>query len=539
MSEKAKALLEKVKGAFKKLSKKVIIFAVSALVVIAAVIVIVLNNRPYAMLVTGVSSDEASSIVGLLESLGATDYKIENNDTILVPKEQVDGLKAKLLLEGYPQTGFSYSSYYDHVGALSTESERSKSWLIATQQNMSSVIRMFDNVKDAQVQIAPGEDRGYILDSGNVVDTKAYVFVTMEGTSKLTNKQANAIRSLVTHGVEGLKIDQVVITDSLGNTYGSGETAADDEASALKLRLQEEWENKIRTEVMQVLTPVFGAENVRVGVNCVVELSKSTENRTDVYLPPWAQDGSTDGAGIKGSERYDYYVGRPGEEGAGGVVGSTTNSDLPTYVEDVAEPDGTETVISGGSQIDYDNSRSEKHIENSTGVLTDCTVAVTLNSRTAQNVDLDELRRHVARAAGIHGTIDEMTGREYLDDKVSVVQMDFYEPPIVFNGGLNGTTWLLIGVAAGLLLLILLLVIFLIRRKKKKAAEEEQLEGMDELLAAVEQQQNMGQSGADVMSLQSEKNMELRKDIRQFANDNPEIAAQMIHHWLRGGEEDG
>ena len=46
-------------------------------------------------------------------------------------------------------------------------------------------------------------------------------------------------------------------------------------------------------------------------------------------------------------------------------------------------------------------------------------------------------------------------------------------------------------------------------------------------------------AGADVMSLQTEKSMELRKDIRQFANDNPEIAAQMVRGWLRGGEMNG
>ena len=33
--------------------------------------------------------------------------------------------------------------------------------------------------------------------------------------------------------------------------------------------------------------------------------------------------------------------------------------------------------------------------------------------------------------------------------------------------------------------------------------------------------------------------MELRKNVRQFAQNNPEIAAQMIKTWLRGGEENG
>ena len=31
--------------------------------------------------------------------------------------------------------------------------------------------------------------------------------------------------------------------------------------------------------------------------------------------------------------------------------------------------------------------------------------------------------------------------------------------------------------------------------------------------------------------------MLLRQDIRKFAESNPEIAAQMLKNWLRGGEE--
>jgi len=44
------------------------------------------------------------------------------------------------------------------------------------------------------------------------------------------------------------------------------------------------------------------------------------------------------------------------------------------------------------------------------------------------------------------------------------------------------------------------------------------------------------QEGADIMNLQTEKSMELRKDVRKFAEDNPEIAAQMVKSWLREGD---
>ena len=46
-------------------------------------------------------------------------------------------------------------------------------------------------------------------------------------------------------------------------------------------------------------------------------------------------------------------------------------------------------------------------------------------------------------------------------------------------------------------------------------------------------------AGADIMEMNAEKSMELRKVVRQFAQNNPEIAAQMIKGWLRGEEDNG
>ena len=41
------------------------------------------------------------------------------------------------------------------------------------------------------------------------------------------------------------------------------------------------------------------------------------------------------------------------------------------------------------------------------------------------------------------------------------------------------------------------------------------------------------------MSLKSEKSMELRRDIRKFADENPEVAAKMVRILLKGEENDG
>ena len=538
MSEKIKKLWEAVKTRLKKVSKKAYIIIGVVVVVLAAALTFALNNKPYNVLFTGVSPSEASSILSFLEGQGVTDYKVENNDTILVPKGKEDALKARLVMEGYPQSGYAYSTYYDHVGSLSTESERNNAYLLFLQESISNVIRNFDNVKDAKVFITRGEDRGYVLDSGNVVDATAAVQVTMNGAAKLSNQQAEGIRNLVSHAVQGLEIGSVIITDTMGNTFTAVDEYSNSDSSALKLRLEEAYQNKIRTDVLQALTPFFGEDNVRVSVNCQVEVSQRTVNSRDVQLPEWAQDGSTGGKGIIGSRIYEYYVGLPGNETAGGVVGTTTNSDLPEYVERGADTDGTELEVSGSGQTDYDNPWTETSVIYTAGYLKDCTVAVSVNADAAGGMDSDTIRTHVARAAGIAGTVDPVTGEEYLADKISVVTNKFYSPEVILpNTGIPVPAWILYAAAGGLLLfLILLIVILRIRKKRKKKAEKDR--ELDELLASAGFPQAAAPTaGADVMALQTEKGMELRKEVRQFASDNPELAAQLIRGWMRGGDD--
>ena len=88
MGDKVKDFLEKAKGLLKRLPKKIIIIAAAVLAVVIVAAVVVLGNKPYAVLVTEVSNEEAVTIMNLLDEMGVTDYRLEGNDTILVPESQ-------------------------------------------------------------------------------------------------------------------------------------------------------------------------------------------------------------------------------------------------------------------------------------------------------------------------------------------------------------------------------------------------------------------------------------------------------------------
>lgn len=556
MNEKIKSYLDKGKTALGKVSKKIWIIAAVVIVLIAAGLTIFLNNRPYEVLVTGSNNTELSAIMSWLDSQGYQDYRLEG-DTILAPAAQAANIKARMLMAGYPQTGYNYSTYYDHVSSLSTESERNNAYLHDLQDRMGAVIRNLEGVRDAQVFITPGSNGSYVLDSGNVTAATASVMLTMGNNQKLSNQQAAAIRALISRGVQGLQVDSIEIIDNWGNRYGASGVTADDEASALKIRLEEEYENKIRTDIMQMLAAVYGEDNVRTTVNCTVEVSNSTIDEHDVYLPEWADNGETNGAGIIGKRIYSYVWDDEGEGTVGGTVGTTTNSDIPTEVERDPAIEGDETRQEGHGQIDYNNPTKETHTVRTAAYLTDCSVTVTINSATAGDVNLDEIRSHVAVAANIvPQTTEEMTAEQYLASKVSVLAQPFYgsQSDGQDNRGdtiLSGVSdWVVYAAAAGLLLFILLLAIILIvvnKRKKKKeeeaaAAAELEQEGeptLAEVLAEAGLPQTEPIGGADVMNIHTERSMELRKDIRQFADENPEVAAQMLKSWLKGEDDDG
>lgn len=545
MKEKAKALFDKTKERLKSVSKKIwiAIAAVLVVLIVAIAMALTLNQTEYAVLVTQVSDTEASKILNFLSEQGVTNYKVEDGNTVLVPAGQESALKARILMADLNQTG---NYYTENLSAFSTNEERLAVEKTALELKIAGVIRNFPNVVDATVNITPGENRAYILDSNNVIQASAGVILTMVEGEMLTEEQAASIQQFISNSVQGLEIESVSISDTAGNIYLTGD-ALNGDASAMKIQLQQAWENRTNTNIKKVLDPIFGEDNVKVAVTCEVEVDRITEQRTEIRLP----EGAEDGRGIVSSERGSYYVGRPEEGLPGGVVGTESNSDLVESVEAGALPQNGDTMIAGDKQIDYENSRSEFQIDSiGAGRVTDCTVAVTINSRTAGDFDVEDIRRHVARAAKIQGELDPVTGEEILDSKISVLAMEFYDPNVGLQPGLEPGgffeehMWIVIAAGVGLLLFIILLTVILLLRRKKRKQQQEQEErerrDMEAMMAAAGLGENgEAAAGADVMELEMERSMELRKDIRQFASDNPEIAAQMIKTWLKGGDGNG
>lgn len=545
---KLKDLWEKVKGFFAKLNKKTrILLGVCAAVILVLIVAaaLLLNRKEYAVLCSSLTASETSSVISFLSDNGVTDYRI-NNDQILVPKGREEQLQIQLVTSRTLNSGYFYETYFNKTGTFSTEAERKEAMRIATQEKLEAMIRQLDGIRDAQVIISLGTQRTYVLDP-QTSESTATVLVTPDGNQLLSAGTVETIRYMVSHSVQALNIGDVTISDTNNNVYndttsGTGQMA---DANALKLQFEQSTNNQVRTQVLNVLEPIYGKGNVTVAVNTTADMSRKVIEDTDYRQP----EGSVEGGGLIGHEEWFWVRGIDGTTAEGGTVGTSTNSDIPYYPDYVPPGTGTGDYDSGSGQKDHQISSTVTQQEVWAGTITGVKVAVTINqdARNSGSVGLEQLTRQVAVAAGIG------TDPELMDSCVNVLIAPFdvntpdAGPDGFFVRLLAGIPdWMILAAIGGVVLFILLLIVILLlrrRAKKKRLAKQAALEA--EMRAAEEAEAAAAAAaviaaaptgGADIMEVNTEKSMELRKAVRQFAQNNPEIAAQMVKSWLKGDD---
>ncbi|MCI9490481.1 flagellar basal-body MS-ring/collar protein FliF [Lachnospiraceae bacterium 48-42] len=539
--DQLKELVEKLNSR----TKKIIIIGVAALIVGAVIIALILNNQPYETLFTGLGQEEAQQITQKLQEDGV-DFKYDGDSEILVKKDVLDQTKAALVQEGYPKNGFTYDTFKDNAGMMTTDSDKNTYKLYELQDRIGATIRCFEGVKDAKVTIALGEESKYVLSDDEGEGPSASVFVTMEGGGSPTTEQVAGIQRLVAKSVAGMELTEVVVLDGEGNDVS---VDADGNSSSVNGSDVEEIarviERQISNNVVKVLGPIYGRDNVKVSARAKINM-ENLVRETITYNTPEKID-EEDKTGIVSKE--DLYTERAGGGNtAGGVAGTETNADTAEYNTD---SNNNNTGASSESvSREYLVNQIKEQGQVSPGALDDLTVSVAINGEGYGSLRESQLLALVGNAAGI-AAADQR-------EKITVVSAPFSEGSDDEEETKNGFVrfvesvplWVFI-VAAVLLVLLLALLIFLLIRRRRRAEEEaEELAAAEE--AAMEEGAVEGLLGdldtgeeevfdlnKELQEIKNDRGMELKRSVREFAEQNPEIAAQLLKNWLNGGGGDG
>ena len=527
MNEKLKEYWQQMKKFTASMNKKtknlIVIFLVMA-VTISAVAALLLNQRPYTLLFGGLTQEETAEITAKLQDMGVPS-KTENGGNILVPKQDEANLKATFLAEGYPKSGFTYDVFRNNVDLMTTDFEKQAYLLFDLQNRMESTIRLLDGVQDAKVTIALPEKNSYVMDDTAGKASASVVIIAKSG-AQMTQEQATSIKRLVAGGIDGLSPDDVVLLDDGGYELAAGSGSGQGDLTKVKLELEKEIETHSRNKILALLEPIFGIGKVKISVKSTLDLAKSITESIN-YQP------SVDNQGVISKGTAIIEGGSSAGE-IGGIPGAESNADIPIY----PSIDGTsQGAIGGSSQLNYDYlvSQVKEQVQKDAGGISDLTVAIVINGDTPMPAQQEgKLINLVANAAGI----EEVDAAK----KITVLTMPFVEEAAVNPAspevGLGEIPFWYFLVAGGLALVLFVLLFVLLKGKKKKRKIEEDdflvddTTMQDEVMKEIKHMERT--KGKEL-----EKEQQMRKQTQDFSRSNPEIAAQLIRSWLKGGDAHG
>lgn len=495
-----------------------VLAGIAGILLVSLVIVLILNYKNYALLYNGVSTQENAQILVTLREMNI-EPRISNTGAIYVEEKQIGKVRMQLAEKGFEGNTFDYS-IYNQGSMTSTQAERNQRLIFQTQDRLQDTIKVYDEVEAAVVTISSPQPSIYVLQDASPPPS-ANVTVKLKPGRSLTASQVQAILNLVRTSVPGLTEDNIAVSDGNGDlkyltdTYQGG--------SASKLDLTEKVNRAIRDRLLEMLYPVYGRDNIVLEVHSVLDTDRRTSQRTEYF--PYDEDNPD-------LSLRDYEeITREKIGGAAGpvegVVGANDNIDVPQYQARDVDVEDADSYVAR-DVIDYlVGSLREEVVREGYIVTEDTSVAVIVNTNDLSSAQRSQLIDSVSKASGIPA------------DNVSVQNVQFLGLPEYVTPapqGLTPTEILVISLIGFLALAIIITMIVMAVSKKRReaalAAEAAALAEYDESALL----DIMGQEEAfEPIVIPETQETKLKAQIRDLADSDPEIVAQLLKSWLISG----
>lgn len=516
--DRIKSYLSLVVSKWNGLSKpqKIIIVGSGMALVFSFLLLLLWARTPqYVPLFTNLDPKDASAIVEELKKTNVPYELTDEGKTILVPMDKVYSLRIQLAGAGLPTQGVVGFEIFEKPKFGLTTFQEQVNYLRALEGELTRTIMNLEAVELAKVNIVLPQPRLYVEEQKA---TTASVLVKLKPGAKLSVEQIKAIVHLVSHSVEGLSPDDVVVVDTQGNVltdmlreeYVIRET---ERVSTLQKEIEGLYERELEGKLKSMLEKVFGPGRAVAKVKVEIDLSKR-EIKRETFKPVVGSSGIVRSE-QNIEEQYKGTVAPPA-----GVPGTQTN--IPGY--QVPARRGEEVAYTKTENIrNYEISKEEEKEVAAPGKIKRMSVSVVVDAK-LDPTQLQDLKNAVAAAVGY----DPNRG-----DEIVVQSMEFNVAylkeleeelkakerfRLMLTLGIMGA---LVGLGVGYLLW---------RRWRKRKLEEEAKRAAEE--APAEKRPTLEEMLAHPeLFLEEERVVEI-EDLRGFAVRHPEEVARVIKSWL-------
>ena len=566
MNEWLKKTIERIKNLWSKWSgvQKVVFFGIIAAVVLGLILLIAFSASPSMtpLITTPITDENMLSRISMRLDEENVPHEITVDGRVMVDdKKTAQRMVAVLAREDLIPPEASPWDVFKMDRWTLTDFERNVNLRQAITKNLELHIEALDDVDSAEVTVVLPEDTLFTEDQNPVT---ASIIITPRPGSDIaeSRNKIEGIVKLVRFAVEGLREENIVITDYNGTTLNDFEGLADVDRLELARRemaTKQDLEKRYKKEVLDELKAIYGEKRVKlINVDITLDMGKKTVE-TEEHFPitmvkdnpstPYSEEEVIKSITISENTVNERFRGTGfNPEGPPGQEGQTPPAykDLEGLVGEYSNERQTRNEV-----VNTRNMYEEK----SPWIIERISVAVAIDGiwrwqydekgevllnpdgsiqREYTPVEDEELRKAqtlVEHAIGYNRDRGDTVTVQHLQfDRTAQFEVE----DDIFRRQARIRQMLLYGlIALGVLVIGFLVFRFISREieRKRKLREEElarQHQAMRE--AAL---RSAEEDGLDVeMSVEDRARLEMQENAINMAREHPEDVAQLIRTWL-------
>jgi len=375
--------------------RKIQLAILSVVVVALAIFVVSMLTRTNWVRVPIADQATAPQVYAALQEMGIP-TNVRGN-IIEVPEERLGDAQMRLREQGLlGVSDFDLGIMSEASGFGVTDNHARRLYDAQTAENIRTQLLQSPRIQNALVIVNSGETSPFRIQT-NARQATATVMLTLIGGERLSRGEVTAIGEIIRGAVPGIEYNNISITDNELNFYSLGEVGDDLEEligqrNALKNRLIEQ----LQRQVMEMLAPVYGAQNVQVQPHVKLNFDVIVTERVE-FEPPVA--GELEGI-VRSMEEIYEHSRRWGD--AEGIPGTDSNN-MGTVEYPWGPLNEDDYYRRSVLSRNYEINETRVRIEHEQGDIEELSIAVLINSEIegVEQEYTEEVTDLVARAIGV------------------------------------------------------------------------------------------------------------------------------------------
>ena len=374
--------------------RKIQLGIISAVVIVLSIIIVSILTRTEWVRLPLTDPNTAPQVYSALFEMGVP-RKVEDG-YIMIPKDRLGDVQMQLRDQGLlGSTTFSDDILAGASGFGITDQHARILYDRQRGEEIATTLMQSARIQNALVIVNSGERSPFRIHS-NARSATASIFLTLSGGGMLTRLEAQAIGEHVKSSIPGIEYQDISIIDQDINYYPVGEVIETLDETIGYRNAQQTWlMEQIQSQLVQLLTPVYGRNNFTVQPNVRLNWDKTVTESVE-FAPPVA--GELEGM-LRSHEELFERARR--WQDAEGIPGTDSNA-MGTTQYPYGDWDTWDDYMKSMSSKNYEMNEIRQRIEHEEGSIAYLSVAVVINGD-MEGVDqeyTEEVRDLVAKTVG-------------------------------------------------------------------------------------------------------------------------------------------